>query len=91
MSASTEILGASIEVRVGWGLWVVAVCSAVLSLTAAIVAVQVGKARIQANWAWAALGGTATIVLCAIAYIWSAVMRGNDDASLFRLVEHLQH
>jgi len=91
VSASTEILGASIDVGVGWGLWVVAACSALLSLIGAIVAMQAGKANNQAGWAWVGIIGSATIVFCTIAYIWATGMRSDDDATLFRFVEYLQH
>jgi hypothetical protein len=96
-SISMEILGASIDVRVGWGLWVVALSSAALSVTVAIVAVQVGSTHARdpaqapwvSAWGWAAVVVSAGIVLCAIAYTWTTVA-GNDDAALFRLLEHLQ-
>jgi hypothetical protein len=100
-SISTEILGAVIDVRVGWGLWLVAFCSATLSLTAARMAVQAGRQNAEETdspdrrwpvlWACAAALSSATIVLCAVVLTWADVGRGRGAASLFDLVEHFQH
>lgn len=40
----TDIFGVTIGVQVEWGLWMVAISSAALFVTATVVAVQVGKA-----------------------------------------------
>jgi len=100
MSTPTEVFGAIFGVQVGWGLWLVALSSLVLSLAAAIVAVKVGKDGTQgsksspaawaAAWGSAALIGSAGIMLCAIAYVWARHITGYDDAFWLRLFEHLQ-
>jgi hypothetical protein len=41
---TTDIFGATIRVRVEWGLWMVAISSGALFVTATVVAVQVRKA-----------------------------------------------
>jgi hypothetical protein len=62
--------------QVGWGLWLVALCSALMAVTTAIVAVQVGIASqdhsrpSQEGWAsawrWAAVGSSAVILVIAV-------------------------
>lgn len=62
--------------QLGWGLWLVAICSALLAVTTAIVAVQVGNASqdqgrpAQAGWAgtwrWAAIGASAVVLVIAV-------------------------
>ena len=45
MSFSNEFFGTSAGTQVGWGLWMVLISCVVLCVTAAIVAVQIGKAN----------------------------------------------
>jgi hypothetical protein len=92
-----EIVG----VQVGWGLWLVAGCSPLLSLAAAITAVQVGRTGTQtgksgratwaAVWCWAAVVASTGIALYAGAYMWAEANTGVDNAFWLRLFEQLQH
>ena len=76
MGASKELFGTTIDVQVGWGLWMVGISSAALCVTSAVVAVQIGKVNedysrpSQAAWAgawrWAAISASAVILLYAI-------------------------
>lgn len=62
--------------QVGWGLWLVAICSALMAVTTVIVAVQVGIASQDHSrpsqsgwssaWRWAAIGGSALILVIAV-------------------------
>ncbi|WP_158085944.1 hypothetical protein [Mycobacterium arosiense] len=76
-SFSKVIFGVPHVAQVGWGLWLVVICSAVLAVTVAIVAVQVGNAashgfshRSQVAWSgawrWAAITASAVIFVIAI-------------------------
>jgi hypothetical protein len=75
--------------QVGWGLWLVAICSALLAVTTAIVAVQVGNASqdhsrlSQAGWAsawrWAAIGGSAIVLVIAVLNSYRPIF-GNDGS-----------
>lgn len=70
--------------QVGWGLWLVAICSALLCVTGAIVAVQVGNASqdhslpSQAAWAgawrWVAIAASALIFVVAIINAYRPLM-----------------
>jgi hypothetical protein len=63
-------------ILVGWGLWLIAICSAVLCITAAIVATQIGSAseaqvgtssgRWAPAWRWAAIVASAVILVIAL-------------------------
>ena len=55
-------------VQIGWGLWMVAICSAVLCTTAAIVAMQVGKLS-EGSEAW-----TRTVITIAALVILGGVV-----------------
>jgi hypothetical protein len=100
-SVSTDVLGASIEVHAGWGLWLVGFCSAGLCVIAAIVAVGAGREVPDATdprqgawvavWWWAAVAASTIIVLCAAAYAGAAAARPNHGAPLFEIFDHLQH
>jgi hypothetical protein len=75
--------------QVGWGLWLVAICAALLAVTTAIVAVQVGIASqdhirpSQAGWAsawrWAAIGGSAVILVIAVLNSYRPVFGGGGS------------
>lgn len=75
-------------VQVGWGLWLVVVSSAVLCLTAPIVAAQVGKAASAepsklpepwlGGWRWAAVIASGIILLVAMATAYKPIIFGGD-------------
>ena len=77
IGVSNNLFETTIAVQVDWGLWMVAISSAVLCVTATVVAVQVGKVNEdyggppQAAWAgawrWAAIVASALILLFTIA------------------------
>jgi hypothetical protein len=77
MSFELDWIGIRIGVQVGWGRWMVAISSAALCVTAAIVAVQIGKANEDYSqpsqaagagaWRWAAIIASAVILLCGVA------------------------
>lgn len=63
--------------QVGWGLWLVVICAAILCITAPVVAAQTAKAaEAQASssssatwtssWRWTAIGGSAVILIVAL-------------------------
>ena len=56
------------QVQIGWGLWMVAVCSAALSITAAVVAMQVGKLS-EGSEAW-----TRTVITIAALVVLGGVV-----------------
>jgi hypothetical protein len=101
MSPPAEVLDEIVGVRVGWGLWLVALCSPLLSLAAATTAVEVGKTGAQtgkswratwaAAWCWAAIIASIVIALCAAEYMWARQNTGYDSAFWLRLFEQLQH
>jgi hypothetical protein len=96
-SISTEVFGATFGLQIGWGLWLVALSSAVLSAAMGIMAVQVGKTSTEgskssrptwaAAWVWAAVAGSAVIVLCAVTYVWARQITGYDDSFWLRLFQ----
>jgi hypothetical protein len=95
-SISDRVLGGNFDVQVGWGLWLVAISSAVLSSAMAMAAFldQAGIERMEpspptwtAAWVWAAVFGSAVIVLCAITYVWARQITGYDDSLWLRLFE----
>ena len=56
-------------VQIGWGLWMVAICSAALCITAAVVAMQVGKLSEGSEaWTRTAITIAAVVVLGGVAY-----------------------
>jgi hypothetical protein len=75
----TNIFGFPVGASVGWGLWLLAVSSVVLTVTARIVATQIAHS-IQptspstvswANrWQWAAIIASAVITVSGITYYW---------------------
>jgi hypothetical protein len=89
-SFSEVYFGINHLAQVGWGLWLVAICSGLLCVTAAIVAVQVGNASqdhrlpSQAAWAgawrWAAIIASAVILVCAIVNAYRPLMIGNGSS-----------
>jgi hypothetical protein len=95
-SISTEVFSGTLDGHIGWGLWLVALSSAVLSAAMAIMAVQIGKTSTEesnsqptwaAAWVWAAVIGSAVIVLCAVTYVWARQITGYDDSFWLRLFE----
>jgi hypothetical protein len=90
-SLSEALFGAAHVAQVGWGLWLMIISSAILCVTAGVVAVQIGNASqdysrpSQAVWAsaWrlAAIAGSAVILVCAIVNAYRPLMVdfGNSD------------
>lgn len=72
---SEDFLGVSIGVGAGWGLWLLAFSSAVLCLTASVVAVQIAKSVDLRQWAsawrWSAIVASVAIVVSGTAYAWA--------------------
>lgn len=65
--------------QVGWGLWLVAISSGVLCITAVIVAIQVGNASRDkvawvSAWRWAAIAASAVILAVAIVKAYTPVV-----------------
>lgn len=98
-SFSKIVFGVDDLAQVGWGLWLVAICAALLCVTAAIVAVQVGNASqdhrlpSQAAWAggwrWAAMIASALIFVVAIINAYRPLMFNggtSDQATATRTV-----
>lgn len=95
-SISTEVFSGILDIRIGWGLWLVAVSSAVLSAAMAIMAFF-GQASTEGGqssprtsasaWVWAAVIGSAAIALCAITYVWARQNTGYDDSFWLRLFD----
>jgi len=89
--ASNDLFGTTIAVQVDWGLWMVAISSAVLCVTSAVVAVQIGKANednsrpSQAAWAgawrWAAIIASAVILLYALVKASFSPITVNNNAA----------
>jgi len=90
--ASNALFGTAIAVQVDWGLWMVAISSVALCVTATVVAVQVGKvneddggppqAAWAGGWRWAAIVASALILLFAIAKAsFSPITLNNNAAS----------
>jgi hypothetical protein len=93
-SVSKAIFGVTHVAQVGWGLWLVAICSGLLSVTGAIVAVLVGNASqdhshpSQSAWAgawrWAAIIASAVILVIAIVSAYRPLMiddKGSEQAT----------
>jgi hypothetical protein len=90
-SFSKVVFGTTHVAQVGWGLWLVAVSSAILCVTVAVVAVQIGnagqdlarpsQAAWSSAWRWAAIAGSAVVLLCAIVNAYRPLMlgTGNDE------------
>ncbi len=92
IGVSNDLFGTTIAVQVDWGLWMVAISSVVLCVTATVVAVQVGKvnedyggppqAAWAGGWRWAAIVASALILLFAIAKAsFSPITLNNNAAS----------
>ncbi len=90
--ASNDLFGTTIAVQVDWGLWMVAISSVALCVTATVVAVQVGKvneddggppqAAWAGGWRWAAIVASALILLFAVAKAsFSPITLNNNAAS----------
>jgi hypothetical protein len=83
-SVSKVIFGMTHVAQVGWGLWLVTISSAILCVTAAVVAIQIGNANqdhsrpSQAAWAsawrWAAIAASALVLLFAIVSAYRPLM-----------------
>jgi hypothetical protein len=96
MSISSEVFGETVDVHIGWGLWLVALSSAVLCAAMATMAF-LGKASTEGNksshstwtavWVWAAVIASTVIVLSAITYVRARQMTGYDHSFWFRLFE----
>ena len=57
------------QVQIGWGLWMVAICSAALCITAAVVAMQVGKLSEDSEaWTRTVITIAALVVLGGVVY-----------------------
>jgi hypothetical protein len=92
-SFSEVVFGTTHVAQVGWGLWLVAVSSAILCVTVAVVAVQIGnasqdltrpgpsQAAWSSAWRWAAIAGSAVVLLYAIVNAYRPLMlgTGNDE------------
>lgn len=72
-SFSKVVFGVDHLAEVGWGLWLVAICGALLCVTSAIVAVQVGNAsqdhRLPSQAAWAGAWRWAAIIASALIFV----------------------
>ncbi|MEB4208740.1 hypothetical protein [Mycobacterium sp. 94-17] len=90
-SFSKVVFGVPGVAQVGWGLWLVVICSAVLTVTAAIVAVQVGtaashdyrhpsQAAWSGAWRWAAIVASAIIFVIAIINAYRPFMIDNGGS-----------
>ena len=89
-SVSKAVFGVAHVAQVGWGLWLVAICSALLSVTAAIVAVQVGNVSQDYShpsqtawagaWRWAAIIASAVIFVIAIINAYRPLMIDNGGS-----------
>jgi hypothetical protein len=78
-----NFFGAPIGVSVGWGLWLVAFSSAVMCVTAAVVATQIAKSiemlrplgesgiSWPERWRWVAIITSALIVIAGVVYAWT--------------------
>jgi hypothetical protein len=90
-SISRVVFGVPHVAQVGWGLWLVAICSAVLSVTGAVVAIQVGNASNDYGhpsssvwtgaWRWAAIGASAVIFVIAIVSAYRPLLIGDGGGS----------
>jgi hypothetical protein len=93
-SVSKAIFGVAHVAQVGWGLWLVAICSGLLSVTGAIVAVLVGNASQDYShpsqtawagaWRWAAIIAAAVILVIAIINAYRPLMiddKGSEQAT----------
>ena len=93
-SFSKEMFGVPHVAQVGWGLWLAAICSGLLCVTGAIVAVLVGSASqdhshpSQAAWAgawrWAAIIASAVIFVIALMNAYRPFMiddKGSQQAT----------
>jgi hypothetical protein len=93
-SVSKAIFGVAHVAQVGWGLWLVAICSGLLSVTGAIVAVLVGNASQDYShpsqtawasaWRWAAIIASAVILVIAIINAYRPLMiddKGSEQAT----------
>ena len=63
-----RVATAGSQVQIGWGLWMVAICSAALCITAAVVAMQVGKLS-EGSEAW-----TRTVITIAALVVLGGVV-----------------
>ena len=63
-----QVATAGEQVQIGWGLWMVAICSAALCVTAAVVAMQVGKLT-EGSEAW-----TRTVITIAALVVLGGVV-----------------
>lgn len=76
--------------QVGWGLWLLVICSAALCITGAVVAVQVGNASQDygrpsqaawaAGWRWLAIGASAVIFVCALINAYRPLILDNHTS-----------
>jgi hypothetical protein len=93
-SVSKAIFGVAHVAQVGWGLWLVAICSALLCVTGAIVAVLVGNASQDyshssqtawtGGWRWAAIIASAVIFVIALINAYRPLMiedKGSQQAT----------
>ena len=72
-----QVATAGEQVQIGWGLWMVAICSAALCITAAVVAMQVGKLSEGSEaWTRTVITIAALVVLGGVVYFTTRPHRG---------------